>query len=1324
MKRKQPPGTPEKTLRVFQTSGEELASICADDVGSVQELKRRLDGLCGVPRFRQRLLHEGVVLEDAMSLESSMDVQLVLLNFCEATEEQEEELLVAANSFDAARVERILQRPQSPDTSLEAATPLGEACNNGDIDSVRLLLEARADVDASDNDNDTPLLQATFHGHVHVVDALLEARASTESMQDDDSTPLSVAACEGLESHQEIVRLLLRARADTEARNCDNETPLFVASEFGNESVVSLLLQARANPHAENHIGRTPMLAASTENHAGIVRRLVQALGGTESDGAPLRVAVKYGRVKVLRVLLACRADLEARDPFGRTALSLACRRGKEDNSCDRVVQLLVQARADTNAEDDDGLTPLWHAVRRGTLRQDTLLARLNAREADLGYGDAPNREAVVGPPRPGTSRRLYGEDLQTGEAEAASVLEKAEESQFEIWNFGDLDGSVLFLKFRCAMDLTAAAWLVEGAEVERELDDIGNIWIRGRITRVLDGRQLVDLSYHDGTGEQDVPVADLRPLLPAAFSPPQRQSVSPTKDRGTPAPPPPPPSAPEEELARPSPSPSLTQRIAALRAEAGLLDRNVQTLKERQDSSLAALETANQGVSEAQSGLSQRMNSANECLSDIQGLVAEAKRILADAASNSGFRDLAVLDRLRQSVGRASGTSEVSTIDGHEVIEAWVPAPTSSRATCALCTTLRLSGYPWPNVLETAVEWVRHHQALGFDPILIFIDEPDPSKTSSLASALVESGLSAHLFAEEEMRTGWLQAGLLWEEFGHQVETELSAKQILNCSSALRFCRSCQEPAQWLLSADLDEAVVLDGDVASHFGSIPGNVGQVVYTNHEAVTGADAGSTWFTQVQQFKISPLTKLPFMARRFPDHDEEPQILDHPEGIGENTLAYWRAQNARLAEQFNFRKRAAGASCSYFDGYVRGKAAVRLEAINEASRPGVHRWLELSPGFSTVVTHPGSASILHYLNCGGLDWFEAKYQIRGSEEANRLWFHVLAQERAKMGRAALKELYDDVLSIPQAALDEQVDEGFVSSLGLATPSSQALASAFRGFWGWAAVGLGDGLYVHIPLASGLPDSPGHLPLQQGVDAAQGMGKPVRYLLSPGECCGGPMVLGVETPVLCATVPPSQRGSLVLDVSLASQPTAERGLYVCISKSAESQTSFECMSPISSTSSGWRCRILTHKWSRQSSQVAFWIGCGGAANYEPGPLSHAAGVVFEPLPGAAEVTEDLTFTAELAFELESATLPEGLDVAHSVFYTAYQDIDGQQLSDAGSQGFGGRNLELTYAEVEFAPFCALLQRVAQPQPGETFLDLGSGTGRAVLVAALGFP
>ena len=154
-------------------------------------------------------------------------------------------------------------------------------------------------------------------------------------------------------------------------------------------------------------------------------------------------------------------------------------------------------------------------------------------------------------------------------------------------------------------------------------------------------------------------------------------------------------------------------------------------------------------------------------------------------------------------------------------------------------------------------------------------------------------------------------------------------------------------------------------------------------------------------------------------------------------------------------------------------MRGKAAVRVKALDSAV-PRVHRW---HGDLQTVVCHPGVVSLLHYINCGGLDWFEAKYQIRGSEEANRLWFHVLAQERARVGREALKELYDDILSIPRPDLDQQISEGFVAPLKLSigeTAETQCLASVHQGFWGWAVVGLGDQLYVHMPLASALNDS----------------------------------------------------------------------------------------------------------------------------------------------------------------------------------------------------------------------------------------------------------
>ena len=106
-----------------------------------------------------------------------------------------------------------------------------------------------------------------------------------------------------------------------------------------------------------------------------------------------------------------------------------------------------------------------------------------------------------------------------------------------------------------------------------------------------------------------------------------------------------------------------------------------------------------------------------------------------------------------------------------------------------------------------------------------------------------------------------------------------------MNCAAAARHCRA--EGVEWLLcNLDLDEAVCFSSARAEdHFGAVPKSVSQVVYINHEAVASSEAnGATWFEDVGYFKLSPILKLPFMCRRFPASDEEPQLLDHPEGVG--------------------------------------------------------------------------------------------------------------------------------------------------------------------------------------------------------------------------------------------------------------------------------------------------------------------------------------------------------------------------------------------------------------------------------------------------------
>eukprot|EP00933_Yihiella_yeosuensis_P022554 TRINITY_DN17760_c1_g1_i1.p1 TRINITY_DN17760_c1_g1~~TRINITY_DN17760_c1_g1_i1.p1 ORF type:complete len:766 (-),score=160.44 TRINITY_DN17760_c1_g1_i1:205-2388(-) len=601
-----------------------------------------------------------------------------------------------------------------------------------------------------------------------------------------------------------------------------------------------------------------------------------------------------------------------------------------------------------------------------------------------------------------------------------------------------------------------------------------------------------------------------------------------------------------------------------------------------------------------------------------------------------AGFRDLAFLDRLKSLPldAKAGGISaDVGPMEGHEMIPAWQPSCDSQvLSTCAAFTTLRLTGYPWPAILDTTADWASHHLALGFSPLLIFLDESDTDKVHHLKERLSTIGLcdSILLIEEEEMRSSWKEAPSdLMAEFYDKVETELSAKQILNCNSALQRCAR-HGGIDWLFcNLDIDEAFYFgsedDGSVQKHFGAVAEDVWQILYMNHEAVVPQTPARTWFEQVELFKLSPLTKLPFISGRFPECDEEPQILEHPDGLGNKTLEFWQAHNSRLADQYGFKKRAGGGTCSYFDGYARGKVAIRIStAIETKAIPRVHRWklptqastlatapdtaatssesqaataTETSPpspppppppsGTETskwklTVCSPACASILHYINCGGAEWFAAKYAMRAAESANRLWFHVLAQERAQAGQEALQELHDDVFSVGEEALKPQIEEGLIAPLGLpcspvGSSSSAACATAFHGFWGWAAVALGASLYVHVPLNSD----------------------------------GVPLVSNEEANLYD------------VESDISRLPTAE------------------------------------------------------------------------------------------------------LQTACSAFYNAYHELDGGKISKQGrDHSDGKKDLELTYAEVEFVPFWYVLSHVVKPQAGECFLDLGSGTGRGVLVAALAFP
>ena len=109
--------------------------------------------------------------------------------------------------------------------------------------------------------------------------------------------------------------------------------PLIVSSYFGFETVVQRLLNSgKADVEAKDRYGRTPLWFAASGGHEATVKLLIEK-----------------------------GADVEAKDEDGRTSLWLAAYRGH-----DATVKLLVEKGADVEAKDRYGRTPLSLATEYG----------------------------------------------------------------------------------------------------------------------------------------------------------------------------------------------------------------------------------------------------------------------------------------------------------------------------------------------------------------------------------------------------------------------------------------------------------------------------------------------------------------------------------------------------------------------------------------------------------------------------------------------------------------------------------------------------------------------------------------------------------------------------------------------------------------------------------------------------------------------------------------------------------------------------------------------------------------------------------------------
>ena len=278
-------------------------------------------------------------------------------------------------------------------------TPLMYAAALGSLDTMRLLLDKGADINARSAVGATALMWAA--ADAAKVRLLVERGADVKIVSESGRTALLLAAMS--DQSAETVRLLLQRGAD--ARIIDREqTSTLVAAAFGNDAdTVRQLIAAGAPVNAATVGGNTPLMSAAGNGNLEAVQLLLKAganvnavagppmaqvKNGTIDLGkfTPLILASAYGPASVVKTLLDAGADVNAREARGMTPLMYAA---ATDHGDIEIARMLMAKGADLAVKSNAGETALDWANKGGSTALAALLQKAGA------PGAAPAARAI-----------------------------------------------------------------------------------------------------------------------------------------------------------------------------------------------------------------------------------------------------------------------------------------------------------------------------------------------------------------------------------------------------------------------------------------------------------------------------------------------------------------------------------------------------------------------------------------------------------------------------------------------------------------------------------------------------------------------------------------------------------------------------------------------------------------------------------------------------------------------------------------------------------------------------------------------------------------
>lgn len=238
---------------------------------------------------------------------------------------------------------------------------MGVAACHDKVDIARYLLSKNADPNTPDVEGETALYSAARYGHTEIVRLLAEAKADVNHAYGDfGETPLHAAI-----SHPDTVSALLECGADASIVAGPLSTPLDEAINKGYLDTIKTILGGLKN--------KPDLTLASTQDvlRNAVFRNYVDVISLVLEEGADVNsvdnedsqsllgaAMQRGGDVDIVRAILEYRPDVDLRDGVGNTALHRIDRWTPVES-----VRLLVNAGAKLDTMNDYRFTPMMNAI-------------------------------------------------------------------------------------------------------------------------------------------------------------------------------------------------------------------------------------------------------------------------------------------------------------------------------------------------------------------------------------------------------------------------------------------------------------------------------------------------------------------------------------------------------------------------------------------------------------------------------------------------------------------------------------------------------------------------------------------------------------------------------------------------------------------------------------------------------------------------------------------------------------------------------------------------------------------------------------------------